>query len=359
VTENEQKDAFAGRLLSSLTGAFDIFSIYLGDRLGYYDALTAGPMTSAQLAARTSTHERYAREWLEQQATAGILTVDDPAAAPGARRFALPPGHAEVLTDRDSLDYMAPIARLFAGAVSPLARVLQAYRTGAGVPYADYGPDLIEGQGAINRAAFLQQLGSEWLPAMPDVHARLQARPPARVADVGCGVGWSSIGVALAYPNARVDGFDLDASSIELARANARDAGVDGRVAFEVRDAADAALAGRYDLILACECVHDMSDPVGALRAMCGLASDGGAVLVVDERVAEELLGEGNDVEQIMYGWSVLHCLPAGMADQPSAATGTVMRPEALRRYASGAGFSAVDVLPVDNLFFRLYRLTP
>ena len=136
-------------------------------------------------------------------------------------------------------------------------------------------------------------------------------------------------------------------------------AGVADRVRFEVRDAGDPELRGSYDLVISIECIHDMSDPVGALRVMRGLTAAGGAVLIVDERVGETFTAEGNDVEWMMYGWSVLHCLPVGMADQPSVATGAVMRPDTLRRYAAEAGFQSLEVLPIDHFFFRFYRLNP
>jgi 2-polyprenyl-3-methyl-5-hydroxy-6-metoxy-1,4-benzoquinol methylase len=354
----QKRDAFIERLLQATRGTFEIFSIYLGGRLGFYEALAAGrPLTSSELAARTGAAERYVREWLEQQTVAGILEVDDEKAPASKRRFSLPAAYVEVLVDQDSLNYLAPLAQLVAGAVRPLAAVVEAYRTGGGVPYADYGVDLREGQAGINRAMFLKQLGSEWLPAMPDVHARLLADPPARIADLGCGAGWSGIGMARSYPKVIVDGFDLDEASIALARANAEAAGLADRVQFHVRDAGDARLAGRYDLVTALECLHDMAQPVGALKTMRQLAGNKGAVLVVDERVGEAFTAAGHDVEWMMYGWSILHCLPVGKADTPSAETGTVMRADTLRRYAMEAGFRTVDVLPVDNFFLRLYRL--
>lgn len=356
----QQRDAFVERLVASTRGAFDIFGIYLGDCLGLYQALAGGGwLTSTELAARTSTSERHVREWLEQQTVMDILEVDEPDAAPTARRFRLPPGHIEPLVDRDSLNYVAPLARLIAGCVRPLPAILEAYRTGTGVPFSAYGADLREGQAAINRPAFLYQLAQEWLPAMPDVHARLQADPPARVADIGCGYGWSSIGIAQGYPKVQVDGFDLDAPSIEGAQASARAAGLADRVHFAVRDAGDPALAGRYDLVTAFECIHDMPDPVAVLRTMRKLVGKDGAVLIVDERVGDTFTPQGNDVEWMMYGWSILHCLLVGMADQPSVATGTVMRTDTLRRYALEAGFRGVEVLPIDNFFFRFYRLQP
>lgn len=357
-TTDQTKDALIERLLKSAGGAFDMFAIHIGSRLGYYAALAeAGPLTSVQLAERTDSQERYAREWLEQQTVTGMLAVEDETAAPKDRRYVLPPGHVEVLTDTESLDYMAPLAQLLVGAVSPLPALLKAFREGGGVPYADYGRDLIEGQAAMNRTMFLKLLGQEWLPQVHDVHARLSAEEPARVADFGCGAGWSAIGIARAYPNARVDGFDLDVPSVEMAQRNVAEAGLTDRVTVEARDAGDAELAGQYDLVTAFECVHDMSDPVAALKVMHKLAGETGAVIVADERVAEEFTAAGNEVEWMMYGWSVLHCLPVGMADHPSVGTGTVMRPGTLAGYAREAGFREVEVLPIENFFFRFYRL--
>jgi SAM-dependent methyltransferase len=154
-----------------------------------------------------------------------------------------------------------------------------------------------------------------------------------------------------------VDGFDLDRPSIMRARANASEAGLNGRVNFQVRDAGDPALGGSYDLAIALEAIHDMSDPVGVLQSMKRLVGRDGAVIVGDERVGETFTSSGNDVEWMMYGWSVLHCLPVGLANDPSVGTGTVMRASTLRDYALEAGFRDVQVLPIDNFFFRFYRL--
>lgn len=360
IGDTEQRDALTGRLFEAAIGTLEIFAIYIGERLGLYRALAdRDATTSTELAAATGTHERYVREWLEQQAAAGILTVADPGAAATARRFTFPAAYQELFVDQDSLSYLGGLLRLVVGVAYPLPAVLTAYRTGGGVPYADYGLDTVEGIAAMNRPMFLHQLGQVWLPAMPDVHARLQARPSARVADIGCGTGWSSIAIARAYPLVQVDGFDLDDASIRLATANAQAAGVADRVTFAVRDAADSTLAGRYDLVTAFETVHDMARPVEALHMMRGLLAEGGRVLIADERVGEVFSAPGTDVERLNYGFSVVHCLPAGLAEQPSAATGTVMRPPTLRRYAAEAGFRTVEVLPIDNDFLTFYRLTP
>jgi 2-polyprenyl-3-methyl-5-hydroxy-6-metoxy-1,4-benzoquinol methylase len=357
---SERREALVGRLFEGLLGAMDLLNVYLGDRLGLYRALAdGGPATEAQLADRANIDGRYAREWLEQQAVTGLLTVDDASLEPDARRYALPPGHDEVLLDRDSLSYLAYVGRFAACLGAAMPRVLDAFRTGGGVSWAEYGADAREGQAEVNRPIFLALLGTEWLPRVPDVHARLGAGPPARVADVGCGAGWSSIAIAKAYPRARVDGFDLDGPSIELARANAAEHGVADRVDFRVRDIADPGLTGRYDLVVGFEMLHDLARPVEALRAMRGLLADEGAVIIMDEKVAEAFVAPGDDLERFFYGFSTLCCLPAGMSERPSAATGTVMRPTTLRRYALEAGFRDVEVLPIEHDLFRFYRPVP
>jgi 2-polyprenyl-3-methyl-5-hydroxy-6-metoxy-1,4-benzoquinol methylase len=237
--------------------------------------------------------------------------------------------------------------------------LLQAFRNGDGVPYADYGADLHEGQAAFTRPMFDRLLGSEWLPAIPDVHARLEGEPPAHVADVACGEGFSSLAIARAYPKAIVDGLDLDEASIEAARTHLAGSGVEDRVTFHLRDAADPELAGRYDLVYIHEALHDMSHPVRVLSACRELLGSGGSVVIGDERVADSFTVPGDDVERFYYGFSVLHCLPVGMVGEGAAGTGTVMRSDTVRRYAEEAGFRTFEVLPIENDFYRFYRLVP
>ena len=356
----ELRDALVERLFNATIQAQELFSVYLGSRLGLYAVLADGaPRTPEELSAQAGIDARYAREWLEQQAVAGFVDVDEGLGEGGARRFRLPEAHTEVLVQPESLSYVAPFSLLMAGIGRVLPELVEAYRRGGGVSYADYGADLRDGQAAINRPAFTHELAASWLPAMPDVHARLQADPPARVAELGCGAGWASIALARGYPKIRVDGFDLDEASIADARANVSGTGVEDRVSFQVRDATDPALAGSYDLVCIFEALHDLARPVEALAAMRAMLVDGGSVLVADERVGERFTAPGDEIERMMYGWSVLHCLPAAMPEQPSPATGTVMRSNTLRRYASDAGFMQVEVLPIDNHVFRFYRLRP
>jgi 2-polyprenyl-3-methyl-5-hydroxy-6-metoxy-1,4-benzoquinol methylase len=356
----KQRDELVGRLNAAAVGMLDLLTVYVGGQLGLYRALIDhGPMTSLELATRAGADERYVREWLEQQAATGLLLVEGVEGEPESRRYLLPPPYAEVLAERDSISYLGGLARLLVGVTRPLPAVLDAFRTGGGVPYAAYGADTWEGIAEMNRPMFLHLLGSSWLPSMPDVHARLQARPAASVVDIGCGQGWSSIALARAYPEVRVRGIDLDPGSIEQARHNASAAGVADRVTFSVGDAADPGLAGRFDLVTAFETLHDMARPTQALRAMRDLVADGGAVVVAEERVADELRPPTDDVERLNYGFSVLHCLPASLAEQPSEAIGTVLRPPRLLQLALAAGFSDVEVLPIDSDVWRFYRLQP
>ena len=352
-------DTFVERLFGSVLAALDLQAVYLGDRLGYYRALAEGALTSTELAARTGTAERYVREWLEQQAVTGILVTDDRVTDALARRYTLPAPYVAPLTDTLDLSHFAPFVRFVVGSLKQTELMVEAFRSGGGVSWAQHGADLREGQAAANRPLFLGPLGQEYLPSIPDVDSALRAG--GRVADVGCGLGWSAIGIALAYPDATVDGYDVDGSSIEAARRNAREAGVDDRVRFHAVDAAatnaDTVDGESYDAVFAFECIHDLPDPVGVLAAMRRLAGDAGTVVVMDERVAETFTAPGDDVERLMYGYSLVCCLADGMAHQPSAGTGTVMRPSTLRRYAVEAGFADVKILDIANDFFRFYRL--
>jgi 2-polyprenyl-3-methyl-5-hydroxy-6-metoxy-1,4-benzoquinol methylase len=354
----DRRDALAGRVGATILGALDAQAIYLGDRLGLYRALAdGGPATAPELAERAGIHPRYAREWLEHQAVGAILDVDDVDAAPDARRYTLPAGHEEVLVGEESLWYMAPLSRFVVGTAQRMPDILTAYRTGGGVDWADYGPDVVEAQEGINRPQFAHHV-REWIDALPDIAARLRDGE-GRVADVACGTGWSSISIARQFPGIVVDGIDIDAGSIERATAHAAAAGLTDRVSFLFADAADSEGAGRYDLVTIFEAVHDMARPAEVLAAAKRLLAPGGAVLVGDERVAERFTAPGDEVERLFYGYSVVACLANGLVDPPSVGTGTVMRPAALEAIAREAGFSRFTVLPTEHEAFRFYRLDP
>jgi 2-polyprenyl-3-methyl-5-hydroxy-6-metoxy-1,4-benzoquinol methylase len=353
-----RRDALAERLFAATLGAFDLLAVHLGLDLGLYASLhELGQATPDELATRAGVHRRYAREWLEHQAVSGIVDVAGPSDDADLRRYVLPAGHAEVLLDPDHLATMAPMPLFLTAAARTWPALLDAYRTGAGVDWTDY-PRLSEAQELANRPLFQNLLAQEWLPAIPDVHERLRAGG-ARVADVAAGSGWSSIAMGRAYPDIEVHGLDLDADAIARARENAAAAGLADRVTFHVVDAGDHSLDGQFDLVTIFEAVHDLARPVEVLTAVRHLLAPDGTAIVMDEKVAETFTAPGDEVERLMYAYSLFFCLANGLADRPSVGTGAVMRPSTFRAYAEAAGFATVTILPIEHDVFRFYRLDP
>ena len=353
-------DALVGRLFEASLGMFDLMTIYLGDQLGLYRALRdGGAAAPSQLARRAGIDVRYAREWLEQQAATGILEVDDLGASLGDRRYTLPDAHADPLLDRESAYSISPLARSMVACAKVVPELMEAFRSGGGVSWAHYGPDMIEAQGDFNRPWLVGSFGTEILPAIPSIDSRLRADPPARVADVACGVGWASIAIARAYPNVKVDGFDLDESSIEMARQNAREAGLSDRVTYRARDVAEAE-PGQYDVGVIIEAVHDMAQPVAVLSSLRRMLRPDGVVLVADEKTADAFTAPADELDRLYYGFSVFTCLPAAMTERPTAALGAVMRADTMQRVASEAGFTGFERLAKPELdMLRFYLLTP
>jgi 2-polyprenyl-3-methyl-5-hydroxy-6-metoxy-1,4-benzoquinol methylase len=348
------REAFVERINQATMGVFEVASTYLGVKLGLYQSLAdEGPATAAELAARTGTDERLVREWLEQQGATQLLT----ATRDGDQwQFALPPGHAGPLLDPDALDNVAGTSLSLVADLAQVPRLVESFRTGVGIPYVDYGPDEVEGQAMGTRPVYKAEI-KDWFAAIPDLAGRL-ADGSARVLDIGCGVGWSSVCIAQAYPGVKVDGVDLDPSSIEAAQRVAAAEGVTDQVTFEIRDAATLSGAG-YDVATLFEMVHDLARPVEVLRIAREALGPDGVVLVADEPVSDAYAGPADPREQRHYGYSVLHCLPASMTEPGSAATGTVMRPDTLRAYAREAGFASVEMLAVESVAFQLYLLRP
>ncbi len=348
------REAYLERMNDAVLGAFDIASTYLGVKLGFYRSLAEdGPATAAELAKRTGTNERLTREWLEQQGATELLlaTNDD-----GEWRFALPPGHADLLLDPDAVDGVASTMLSLTSDLAQVPRLVESFRTGVGIPYADYGPDQAQGQAMGTRPIYRSEIKT-WFSAVPELESRL-TDGDVRVLDIGCGVGWSSVSIAQAYPNATVDGVDLDPGSIAAAHQVAEAEGVTDRVTFEVRDVATLSGAD-YDVATMFEMLHDLARPVEVLRVARDALAPGGVVMVADEPVADAYAGPADDEERRYHGWSLLHCLPASMTEPDSAATGTLIRPETVRRYAHEAGFSEVDELQIDGASFRIYLLRP
>jgi SAM-dependent methyltransferase len=363
-----RRDALADRPFQSLIASAELASVWLGLRLGLYERLREhGPATVAELAGRAGIDTRYAREWLDQQAVAGFLDVEparDSEQGPVAagedwetRRYRLPDPHADVLLDADHPAHAGAAAYWVGSLAEVLQRSPDLYRSGAGLPYPEYGADVRLAIANFNRPMFVNDLAG-WFAATPELQARLAA-DGARVLDAGCGIGWSSISLARAFPSLRVVGIDADEASIAEARRLAGGAGVGDRVRFEVADAAElgAAGGGGYDAAFLFEALHDMARPVEALQALRALLADGGLVIVADEKVAETFTAPGDEIERLNFGFSWWHCLPASRAETPSVAAGTALRPSTVRRWVGEAGFAELRELPVEHLFWRFYEL--
>jgi 2-polyprenyl-3-methyl-5-hydroxy-6-metoxy-1,4-benzoquinol methylase len=347
----DRAGALAGRIGDEVSIAMSVLNLYLGYRMELFRAMEEiGPCTPEQLAGATGMSERYLREWLECMASGEYIEHD-----PASGRFALTPEQRAVYLVPDHPAHALPNVAFIPSLASVLPRLMHAFRHGTGVPFEDYGDDLVDAQGAAYRPIFENDLVASWLAAMPDIEARL--RRGGRVADVGCGVGWSAIAIARAFPEVRIDAIEPDGRSIDSARRNVAEAGLADRIRFHQAGIEDAGVVGPFDLVTLFECLHDMAYPVDALRAMRELLAPDGAALISDEKVAESLAENTGPLGRLYYNFSVLHCLPQSMAHPGSAATGAVIRPSTVRRYAADAGFTRVEILPVDHPLFHLYRL--
>jgi SAM-dependent methyltransferase len=351
--------AMSARVFSAAVEGMDLAAIAIGDRLGYYAALDGARLTPPQLAAVTRTNARYTREWLEHQAVAGYVEL-----IPGARgeehSYRLSPGVAEVLARPGLLSSLAPLARQVAAAAAQWSRVTEGARTGHGLAWAEYGQDLRESQSDLNAPQIKAFLAHQWLPAaLPETYDRLVAGDRVRVADVGCGGAWASIALADAFPTAQLDGYDLDPETVELARLNVAKAGHADRIRIIEGDVATAAPYAEYDLVVAFECIHDMAAPIEVLAGMQRMLRPGGRALVADMAGADELAADGDPVQRALYGFSLLLCLPDAMAGGAVDATGTVLRPATMNRYSRVAGFSDIEVVPIEHDFWRFYALRP
>lgn len=358
VAMSQVAESVMERLFQSILGGLETVTIAIGDRLGFYVALDAGPQSPTTLATATNTSRRYCREWLEQQAVYGLLEVARDDADADLREFALAPGVAETLARPDELTTVAPLARMVAAAAAQWTRIAEGAQTGEGLGWAEYGTDMREAQADANAPALRRLLADEWLRSgLPDVYQRMAAGESLKVADVGCGAGWASVALASRFPRLSIDAYDVDPATVELATKTVKNAGLTGQIRVIDHDLASSTPTPDYDLAMAIECVHDMPHPVPVLAAMRAMVKPQGVVLVVDEKVADELTIPGDDLEKLMYGYSTLVCLPDGMSGNPTGATGTVMRRPILERYAREAGFGDVEVLPVEHDIFRFYRL--
>jgi SAM-dependent methyltransferase len=347
-----EAEGLSDRLWSALQTTLELYAVYLGDRLGWYEQLSAGPATAAELAGSTGVDLRYAREWLEQQHAAGLLHRVGAGDTFGPARYRLPAGHAEALLDPTSTSYVGPIGALVAQL--DLRAVLHAYTAGTGVAWGRDGHDVRADYDELMRPWVAGPIVTQLGAATPELATLLAG--PARVADVGCGHGWSSIALAQTYPSVTVDGIDAAPDAVEAATANAERAGVSARVRFVCARPDAYETARPYDLAVAFEALHHAPDAVGMLAAMRRLAGPDGITLAIEP----EFPGEGDlDDVRLGYAFSVTLCLPDAMSGPGrNDPTGTVIRAETMTELARAAGFSDAVPLAPSVEAWRIYRFT-
>jgi 2-polyprenyl-3-methyl-5-hydroxy-6-metoxy-1,4-benzoquinol methylase len=352
-------EELSGRLFTAGVAALELSNIHIGNVLGLYRALDGKQLTSAELAAATGCAERYIREWCQAMAVSGFLTASTKDAA--TARFGLADGVREVLIDELSPAYLAPLAQCAASVGGVLPALIDAFHTGEGVPYAAYGLGAVSAQAALNRPAYANDLVSSWIPAVPGLAERLaDTANPVTVADLGCGAGWAAIETAKAYPHVRVDGYDADEASIAQARHNAQEHGVADRVRFEVSDLSEADdTQPPYEIAYMFECLHDMADPDGVLRATRQRMAPGGTLLIMEERTDDELIVSSEDPVQSFFAHvSPLWCVPQGLVGENPHPVGTVIRAAVVRQLASDAGFQETADVGIEHPFWRFFRVT-
>jgi 2-polyprenyl-3-methyl-5-hydroxy-6-metoxy-1,4-benzoquinol methylase len=322
---------FLGQFVSDLAATDAAGSVVVGHRLGLYRALARGPATPEQFAERTGCHPRYLTEWLRGQAAGGYVTY-----TPATGEFSLTEEQAFCLADPNGPN--VPAAFLISlGMLRAEPRITEAFRTGAGVAWHEHHEDVFVGCDAFYRPGYVADLVPNWIPALDGVHAKLTAG--GRVADVGCGLGSSSVLIAQAYPRTTVVGSDYHAESIELATKRAADAGVGDRVTFEVATAQTFTGTG-YDLVAMFDCLHDMGDPVGAARQVREALAPGGTWLLDEPFTADRVEDTFNTVGRVYYSASTFLCLPNALSQPGGHALGAQAGEAAIRRVTEEAGFT-------------------
>ena len=304
--------------------------VVIGDKLGLYRAMAgAGPLRPTELAARTGTVERYVREWLSAQAARGYVSYG------GDGRFSLPDEHAIPLTDETSPACVIGAFEIAVGALYATDTIADRFRTGAGFAWGDHDEHVLGGCERFFRPGYINNLASAWIPALDGVEAKLKAG--ARIADVGCGHGASTLLLAETYPTSTVVGFDAHDGSIDAARKRAADAGLADRVHFDVASATT--FDGSYDLVCFFDCLHDMGDPAGACAHVRDHLAPGGTLMLIEPFANDDLTDNLNPVGAAYYGFSTLLCTPSSLSQEVGTALGAQAGESRLREIVTGAGF--------------------
>jgi SAM-dependent methyltransferase len=332
--DEERLQALLGQAVSEIGGTVNAALIVIGDRLGLYRALGDGACTPAELAERTSTAERYVREWLAAQAASGYVEYD-----PETDRYGMAPEQVALLADEGGPAFVAGAFQLAVGSAASLDHLGEAFTSGDGVGWHEHVPDVHEGCERFFEPGYRANLLQEWLPALPDAHARLGRG--GRVADVGCGHGASAILIAQGYPETEVVGFDYHEASIACARERARAAGVGDRVRFEVA-AADAFPGRDYDLVACFDCLHDMGDPIGVARHIRAALAPDGTWLVVEPNAGDGLVDNLNPIGRAYYAFSTMLCTPNALSQEGRLVLGAQAGERRLRDVFEAGGFTRV-----------------
>ena len=330
--DSKRMDEFLGRFVTDLGAAVHAGMVVIGERLGLYKALAAGPMTAAELAAKTSTDERYVREWLASQAAGGYVIYDEK-----TNKFGLTEEQAFALANEDSPAYLPGAFELALGSLAAVPRITESFRSGAGMGWFEHEDSVFHGCEKFFRPGYAANLVSSWIPALDGVQDKLQRG--AKVADVGCGKGASSILMAKAFPNSHVFGFDYHDKSIAAARESAIREGVADRVTFEVAAAKE--FPGKnYDFVSVFDCLHDMGDPVGAAAHIRNAVRDDGTWMIVEPFANDDLKDNLNPVGRVYYSFSTLLCTPCSRSQEVGLCLGAQAGEKQMRKVVTSAGFS-------------------
>jgi SAM-dependent methyltransferase len=328
----DKLNAFIGQFVTDLGAAVHTGMVVLGEKLGLYKALVAEPLTSAELAAKTKTDERYVREWLGSQAAGGYVTYDEK-----TNKFSLSEEQAFTLANEDSPAYLPGAFQLALGSLAAIPRITESFRSGAGMGWHEHDEGVFHGCEKFFRPGYAANLVSSWIPSLKDVKEKLEAG--AKVADVGCGKGASTILMAKAYPNSQFFGFDYHDKSIESARETAKREGVANRVTFEVAKAKEFPGKG-YDFVAVFDCLHDMGDPAGAAAHVLRSLSKDGTWMIVEPFANDELKNNLNPVGRVYYSFSTLLCTPCSRSQEVGLCLGAQAGEGRIRDVVTSAGFS-------------------
>ena len=333
--DDDRLHEFMGRAIADIGATLNAALVMIGETLGLYKAMAAaGPVTAEDLAARTGTARRYVQEWLAAQAAGGYVKYDS-----ASGRFTLPPEQAFTLADESSPAYLPGAFQLVTSVLKDQPKITEAFRSGKGVAWHEHDPGLFEGTERFFRPNYAGHLIDEWIPSLDDVARKLDAG--ARVADVGCGHGASTLIMAEAFPNSEFVGFDYHEASIKQAQRRAAEAGLSDRVRFEV-SAAKEYPGHHYDFVAFFDCLHDMGDPVGAAAHVRNSLRRDGTWMIVEPQAGDRIEENLNPIGRVFYAASTLVCTPASLAQEVGMALGAQAGEARLRDVVTKAGFSSV-----------------